>query len=83
MSESLGQGIYMAIAIFIIQQIEGSIITPRIVGDKLGMHPLLIVFALLAGGKLLGIWGMILAVPLAAVLKILSNWVYLKAVEKV
>lgn len=83
LSESLRQGIYMAIAIILVQQLEGNIITPRIVGDKLGMHPLLIVFALLAGGKLLGIWGMIFAVPAAAVLKIVMNWIYLKAVEKV
>ena len=50
-------------------------------GDKLGLHPLVIVFALLAGGKLLGIWGMLFAVPVTAVLKVIVGWSYLKLVE--
>lgn len=81
-SESLRLAIYMTIAILVVQQLEGNIITPKIIGDKLGMHPLIIVFALLAGGKLFGIWGMLFAVPVAAVLKVIIAWAYLKAVEK-
>ncbi len=81
LSQSFRLAIYMAIAILIVQQIEGNIITPRIIGNKLGMHPLLIVFALLSGEKLLGIWGMLMAVPIAAVLKVILGWAYLKLVE--
>lgn len=81
-SESIRLAIYMTIAILVVQQLEGNIITPKIIGDKLGMHPLVIVFALLAGGKLLGIWGMLFAVPTAAVLKVILGWAYLKVVEK-
>jgi len=82
LSQSLRLAFYMTVAITVVQQLEGSIITPKIIGNKLGMHPLLIVFALLAGGKLLGIWGMLVAVPLVAILKVLLIWVYLKAVDK-
>jgi predicted PurR-regulated permease PerM len=71
----------MTLAIFVIQQVEGNLITPKVIGGKLGIHPLLIVFSLLAGGKLWGIWGMLVAVPLAAVLKVLVSWLYLKLVE--
>jgi len=80
-SESLRLAIYMALAIFLIQQVESNLITPKVIGDKLGLHPLVIVFALLAGGKLLGIWGMLFAVPLTAVLKVVATWGYLKMVE--
>ncbi|HAA09572.1 MAG TPA: AI-2E family transporter [Syntrophomonas sp.] len=81
LTESWQLALYMALAIFVIQQVEGGLITPRVIGDKLGIHPLVIVFALLSGGKLLGIWGMLLAVPLAAVLRVLISWLYLKLVE--
>ena len=81
LADSWQLGLYMALAILIIQQVEGSLITPKVIGGKLGIHPLIIVFSLLAGGKLLGIWGMLLAVPLAAVLKVLIGWLYLKLVE--
>ncbi|MGI5911929.1 MAG: AI-2E family transporter [Syntrophomonadaceae bacterium] len=80
-SESIHTAFYMAIAIIVIQQLESNLITPRIIGDKLGLHPLVIVFALLAGGKLFGIWGMLFAVPVTAVLKVLISWGYLKLVE--
>lgn len=49
------------------QLIEGNFLTPKLVGDSVGLHPLWVFFALLAGGSLLGILGMFLAVPVAAV----------------
>ena len=81
LSQSFTIAIYMLIALIAIQQIESSIITPKIIGDKLGMHPLLIVFSILAGGKLFGLWGLLFAVPLTAVLKVIISWCYLKLVE--
>lgn len=82
LSQSLHLGIYMAAAILVIQQVESNIITPRIIGSKLGLHPLTIVFALLAGGKLMGIWGMLFAVPLLASLKVVLGRAYLWLVDK-
>jgi len=81
LSQSSSSAIYLAAAIIILQQIEANIISPKIIGDRLGMHPLLIVFALLAGGKLFGIVGMLVAVPLTASLKIVGHYIYLKIVE--
>ncbi len=60
---------YVAIigAIFLVGQlIEGNILSPKIVGDSVGMHPLWVFFALLAGGALFGLLGMLIAVPVAA-----------------
>lgn len=81
LTESWKLALYMGLAVFAIQQVESGFITPKVIGDKLGLHPLVIVFALLSGGNLLGIWGMLLAVPLAAALKVLISWLYLKLVE--
>lgn len=81
LGESWRLALYMTGAIVVIQQVESNLVTPKIIGDKLGIHPLLIVFALLSGGSLLGIWGMLFAVPAAAVLKVLVSWMYLKIVE--
>ncbi|MEZ5814821.1 MAG: AI-2E family transporter [Alphaproteobacteria bacterium] len=53
------------------QLIEGNILSPKIVGDSVGLHPLWVFFALLAGGSLFGILGMLLAVPVAAVAGVL------------
>ena len=56
--------------IFAMQFLEGNILSPLIVGKSLHMHPLVIMFALFAGGEIGGILGMILSVPILAVLKV-------------
>ena len=48
------------------QVIEGNIITPKLVGERVGLHPVWMIFALLAGGALFGFLGILLAVPMAA-----------------
>ena len=50
------------------QFLEGFILTPYIVGDRLGLHPLAVIFAIMAGGQLFGFVGVLLALPVAAVL---------------
>lgn len=62
-------------AIFAVGQfIEGNFITPKLIGDKVGLHPLWILFALLAGGSLSGVVGMLLAVPVAAIISVLLSF---------
>ncbi|MGE5454831.1 MAG: AI-2E family transporter [Methylocystaceae bacterium] len=72
--------VYTLIAFIIIQQIEGNIISPRIIGDRVGLNPLLVIFALLAGGVLFGLWGMLLAVPVTAVIKVVGRFTYQRLV---
>lgn len=52
------------------QVLEGFVLTPRIVGDRVGLHPLGVLVAILAGGELFGFTGVLLAVPAAAVLRV-------------
>lgn len=59
-------------AIFVAGQIvEGNILTPKLLGKSVGLHPLWILFALIIGGGLFGIVGMLLAVPVAATIGVL------------
>lgn len=55
----------------VVQMLEGNVISPQIVGRSLHMHPLVIIFAVLVGGEIGGIFGLILAVPLFAVGKVI------------
>ncbi len=57
------------------QAIESQVLTPKIVGDKVGVHPLWLLFGMLAGGVLLGFVGVLLAVPLTAVISVLVKFV--------
>ncbi|MDF9407814.1 AI-2E family transporter [Pelotomaculum isophthalicicum JI] len=66
----------VALAFMIIHQLEGNIISPKILGDKVGLHPLVVIFSLFAGGELYGLTGMLLAVPVAAVLRVILNFAY-------
>ncbi|MFN7039016.1 MAG: AI-2E family transporter [Alphaproteobacteria bacterium] len=60
------------ILVFVIGQIiEGNFITPKLIGDKIGLHPVWIIFSMLVCGNIFGLVGMILAIPIAAILKIL------------
>ena len=57
----------VAAIFFVGQAIEGNVLTPKLVGDRVGLHPVWVMFALLAGGALFGFVGVLLAVPVAAV----------------
>jgi len=54
----------------LVQLLEGTVITPRIVGKTVGLHPLVAIVSLLIGGQLFGLFGMLLAVPVTAVLQV-------------
>jgi predicted PurR-regulated permease PerM len=55
-----------------VQTVEGYIITPKVIGHKLGLHPVIIILSLLVLGKLFGFAGILLAVPIAAVIKVFA-----------
>lgn len=59
-------------AVFAVGQLlEGYVLTPKLVGDRVGLHPVWILFAIFAGGSLLGFVGILIAVPVAAVIGVL------------
>lgn len=58
-------------AVFAVGQVlEGAVLTPLLVGDKIGLHPVAVIFAVMAGGQLFGFIGVLLALPVAAVLAV-------------
>ncbi|MFB6356132.1 MAG: AI-2E family transporter [bacterium] len=59
-------GIYV-----LVQSIEGNLLTPFIIGEAVGLNPVAVIFALMVFGKLLGFVGLLLAIPLAAIVKVL------------
>ncbi|POD74079.1 AI-2E family transporter [Pseudomonas syringae group genomosp. 3] len=60
------------VAVFMIgQALEGMVLTPLLVGDRIGLHPVAVIFAILAGGELFGFTGILLALPVAAVIMVL------------
>lgn len=62
--------VFVSIIILVVQFLEGSLLSPVIVGKTLQMHPLIIIFALLVGSELGGVIGLILIVPIFAVSKV-------------
>lgn len=57
----------------IVQQIDNNIVTPKLVGQSVGMHPIMVIIALLIGANLIGPVGMLVAVPAAGTMKVISN----------
>ncbi len=69
--------IFGVVATFTVAQlIEGSFLTPKLVGDRIGLHPVVVIFAVVAGGQLFGFFGILLALPAAAVLSVLIRFAY-------
>lgn len=79
---SLKMMLFVAIVNLSVQILEGNVISPQVVGRTLHMHPLFIIFALLVGGEVAGIVGLILAVPFFAVMKVIIQHVFLHYVHK-
>jgi len=62
-------------AIFVVgQAVEGNVLTPKLVGERVGLHPVWVIFALLAGGYLVGFLGVLVALPVAAVIGVLVRF---------
>jgi predicted PurR-regulated permease PerM len=67
---SLGQVIPVLMVFGLGQMLEGMILTPKLVGDRIGLHPVVVIFALLAGGQLFGFAGVLLALPVSAAIAV-------------
>jgi predicted PurR-regulated permease PerM len=63
--------IKVAIVFVVGQMLEGNVLSPKLVGDRTGLHPVWIMFSLLAGGALFGFVGVVIAVPVAAVIGVI------------
>ncbi len=74
--EPLWQLVGVIATFSIAQFVEGSVLTPKLVGDRIGLHPVIVILAVAAGGQLFGFFGILLALPTAAVLFVLARFAY-------
>lgn len=68
--------LWVALVFGVGQMLEGMVLTPLLVGDKIGLHPVAVIFAVLAGGQLFGFVGILLALPVAAVIMVLLRYAH-------
>jgi predicted PurR-regulated permease PerM len=66
----------------VIQQIEGNLLIPRILGRSLNLHPLLVLIAIVLGGSLAGILGMLLAAPVLATLRVVGLYIFCRIYDR-
>ncbi len=67
---SLSQVVPVLLVFGLGQLLEGMALTPKLVGDRIGLHPVIVIFALLAGGQLFGFTGILLALPVSAAIAV-------------
>jgi len=74
--------IWVALAFFAIQMIENLILVPRISGKSVQLHPALVMMVLVVGGQLAGLWGMLIAVPVTAIIRDVFLYLYLRLLDE-
>ena len=72
--DPLGQGVLVVSVYFMLRQLEDVAVIPAVMGKITKVHPLLVMMAIIAGGHLAGFWGLLLAVPVLSVAKILVEY---------
>ena len=75
-------GVLVALVLIIIQQLEGQVLSPAIIGEALGLPALVIIISIVIGGQLMGLPGMLIAIPLVASIKIIINYYTQDKVKK-
>ena len=73
--------VLVALVFGVAQMIEGMVLTPRFVGERIGLHPVAVIFAVLAGGQLFGFAGVLLALPAAAVIMVLLRHAHQRYID--
>jgi predicted PurR-regulated permease PerM len=67
---------FVAVAFLLIQQLENTFLVPKVQGDAVRMNPAVIMMLLVIGGSLWGVWGMVIIVPIAAILRDVFVYLY-------
>lgn len=65
---------FVAGVFVLVQALEGAVLTPRLIGSRVGLHPAWVMFAIFAGGELMGFVGILIAVPAAAVIAVMVRF---------
>lgn len=75
------KALYVILGFVVIHQLEGSVVGPKVMGESVGLNPLVVIFSLLVGGEVAGLAGLLLAVPAAAVVKVMVVHLYRRLTE--
>lgn len=70
---SISQVVSLLVVFIVVQSLDGMLITPRIIGERIGLHPMIVILSILSFAQWFGFWGVLLAIPSIALLKVL--WV--------
>jgi len=62
--------LWAVLLLFAVQQLDSAVISPKVVGDSMGIHPIFVIMAITIGGSIAGILGMLLSVPIAGIIKL-------------
>lgn len=73
--------VYVVILFIVVNQVESSIISPNILGEHVGLHPVTVIFCIISGGYLFGILGVILAVPVTSIIKVTLRYIHNKLLQ--
>ncbi|KHO62336.1 permease [Thermoanaerobacter sp. YS13] len=76
--DSLSKGFWALFVCLLVQQIENVFITPKIISDSVGLHPITVIFSLIAGEELFGVWGLLLSVPVVAIGKVIVTEIFIE-----
>ncbi len=75
LSGSPVKALLAVVVLVVVQQIDGALIAPKVVGNSVGLHPVFVMLSIFIGGAYFGLWGMLIAVPTAAIIKMfLLRW---------
>lgn len=70
--EGWGQVVAVVGWVAVVQAIDGMIVTPRVIGERVGLHPVVVILSVLAFGQVFGFWGVLLAIPAVALAKAIA-----------
>ena len=74
--QELTQLVPVAVVFLVGQVLEGTVLTPKLVGDKIGLHPVAVIFSVMAGGQLFGFLGILLALPIASIIMVFLRHIH-------
>jgi predicted PurR-regulated permease PerM len=72
--------LYVSVVIFVIARVADSVLVPKVMSDAVGVSPIGVMFAVFAGGELFGLWGLILGIPAAALVRVLFTYFVLPSI---
>jgi predicted PurR-regulated permease PerM len=80
--QGTGMVLYVTVAIFIIARVADNVLVPKVMGESVGVSPIAVMFAVFAGGELFGLWGLILGIPAAALVRVLFQFFVLPSIVR-